>query len=112
MDDLKILLKLQRKYTKNEVVAYQAQEISKLQIQIGILKSTISELEDSIKTNNNKIVFSKGWSKDIESERVAELLHQVHSLQKVLDAERKCDYKKEMEKWRDKYIALSVKKDI
>ena len=112
MNDLEILLKLQRNYTDNEVVAYQAQEIKNLQIEIGVLKSTIAELEDSLKEGSTKIVKINGWAKDLESERINELMHQVKSLQKALEFERQSDYKKEMEKWRDKYIALSVKKDI
>jgi ATP-dependent helicase/DNAse subunit B len=113
MDDLKILLKLQRKYTKHEIVAYQAQEIKNLQIEIGILKSTISELEDSIESKEEiKLSKTKGWADNLESDRITELLHQVRSLQKALEFEKKSDYKKEMIVWRDKFISLSAKQDI
>lgn len=41
-----ILLKIHRKYTDSELVAYQQDKIKKLQTEIGVLKSDIAELED------------------------------------------------------------------
>ena len=82
MDDREYLLKLQRKYTKDDIVLYQKQEISKLQIELGQAKSYIEELEEIIK---NKELSPKqieelktsGWTKQfLENERINELLHQ------------------------------------
>lgn len=110
MDDLKRLLKLQRNYSKDEIVAYQIQEIKNLQIEIGVLKSTIAELEDAAKViEAKKPEKVKGWADNLVDDRIDELLRQVNSLQKALDIERQADYKKQMIIWRDKFIALSAK---
>ena len=115
MDDREYLLKLQRKYTKDDIVLYQKQEISKLQIELGQAKSYIEELEETIK---NKEISPKqieelktsGWTKQfLENERINELLHQVKCLNDKLNEKKHIDHKKESIVWRDKYFSEVAK---
>lgn len=115
MDDRAYLLKLQRKYTKDDIVLYQKQEISKLQIELGQAKSYIEELEETIK---NKEISPKqieelktsGWTKQfLENERINELLHQVKCLNDKLNEQKHIDHKKESIVWRDKYFSEVAK---
>ena len=115
MDDREYLLKLQRKYTKDDIVLYQKQEISKLQIELGQAKSYIEELEETIK---NKEISPKqieelktsGWTKQfLENERINELLHQVNCLNDKLNEQKHIDHKKESIVWRDKYFSEVAK---
>lgn len=115
MDDREYLLKLQRKYTKDDIVLYQKQEISKLQIELGQAKSYIEELEETIK---NKEISPKqieelktsGWTKQfLENERINELLHQVKCLNDKLNEQKHIDHKKESIVWRDKYFSEVAK---
>ena len=46
MDDETLFKKLQRQYSKDEVIQLLNKKISELHIEIGILKSYIAELED------------------------------------------------------------------
>ena len=115
MDDRAYLLKLQRKYTKDDIVLYQKQEISKLQIELGQAKSYIEELEETIK---NKEISPKqieelktsGWTKQfLENERINELLHQVKCLNDKLNEQKHIDHKKESIVWRDRYFSEVAK---
>ena len=115
MDDREYLLKLQRKYTKDDIVLYQKQEISKLQIELGQAKSYIEELEETIK---NKEISPKqieelktsGWTKQfLENERINELLHQVKCLTDKLNEQKHIDHKKESIVWRDRYFSEVAK---
>ena len=115
MDDREYLLKLQRKYTKDDIVLYQKQEISKLQIELGQAKSYIEELEETIK---NKELSPKqieelktsGWTKQfLENERINELLHQVKCLTDKLNEQKYIDHKKESIVWRDRYFSEVAK---
>jgi hypothetical protein len=49
MKDETLLLKLKRQYSKDEVVKLLSEQIKELQIENGILKSEIAELQDSTK---------------------------------------------------------------
>lgn len=55
-----VLIKLHRKYGKDELVSSLTKKISEKDIEIGKLKSYIDELIDTIKTNENKYKEDRG----------------------------------------------------
>lgn len=104
MNTVDYLLKLQRKYSNNEVIEYQKNVISKLQIEIGMLKSELAETQDLLKDYQSKFEFDK------ESIRnhpyVSGLLRNIKALQTKIDAGiTPAEFsKKEFIKYRDYYI--------
>lgn len=111
MTDTDHLLKMQRSYTSNEIIEYQKKVISDLQIEIGILKSTVAELEDKLKAGvvepkvDINSLKTKGWTLQLlEIEYVAELKKQISSLQEIINNGKFPNYKKEVIIWRDRYF--------
>jgi len=104
MDDRAYLLKLQRKYTKDDIVLYQKQEISKLQIELGQAKSYIEELEETIKNKEPFIEKEDSTLQIVDGNTIKDLTKQVKSLYNKIN-----DHKKEVTFWRDKYLSETVK---
>lgn len=100
MSDQKVLLKLHRRYSKDEAVAELFAEIKRLNFRIGELTSENAELKYKLENPDGvERKTAKEWSKD---ELVADLKGRITTLE---TSKRKAE--KDMEKWRDKYIALA-----
>ena len=113
--DNPVLLKLHRRYSKDETVNFLFKEIEQLKLKIGELKSDNSELQDNLssatkelallnkkKPNQNQKV-AKEWNKE---EYVLLLKNQLSQ-----QAKQKQKLQKELEEWRNKAILLQLKNE-
>lgn len=96
MGDQKVLLKIYRRFSKDEAVAELIAEIKRLNFRIGELTSENAELKHAAGQDRKT---AKEWSKD---ELVADLKGRITTLE---TSKRKAE--KDMQMWRDKYIALA-----
>lgn len=113
--DNPILLKLHRRYSKDETVNFLFKEIEQFKLKIGELTSDNSELKDNLSlatkelallnkkkpTQNKKV--AKEWNKD---EYVLLLKNQLSQ-----QAKQKQKLQKELEEWRNKAILCQLKLD-
>ena len=67
--DIDILLKLRRAYSKDEVVASINQQLKEKEFEVGMLKSTISELEYEIEKLTKVSVSAKQQVKNLKDQQ-------------------------------------------
>ena len=83
-DTKEVLLKLHRNYSRNELNDLASQIVAKQEIEIGVLKSTIAELEyklEEVKAYSNDIkAYKKAYKQSITDEHVANLNREVKAL--------------------------------
>lgn len=105
MSEEAILLKLKREFTESEAVQQLLKMVSDLEIEIGMLKSEKSELQDKINKMTNQGV--KGIKQWLQEEVVSDLndkLQKSKETQKILQ--------KSVNDWRERYFSLMAKQNI
>lgn len=118
MDDIKFCINQSKRYSKDEVVAFQLQTIRDLQVEIGKLKSSIYELEHELEDfKANKVnlhdLKHKGWVKDLlYTDHMENLKKEIASLKLTLAENQHKDFKKESLKWKEMYFNLIAKHKI
>jgi len=109
MSEEEVLLRLRRKYSKDEIVALISKRLSEVEFENGELKSEVEELKHEANVIKNAVVTEgtktkKLWLKD-------ELIEQYEQRLKV--EKKKKDYlEKKVSEWRDKYFQLAAKHKI
>ena len=97
-----ILLKIKRDFTESEAVKQLLKMLSELEIEVGMLKSEKSEMQDRInKMTNEGLKGRKLW---LQEDVVKDLDHQLKrskETQKMLQ--------KQTNEWREKYFSLMAK---
>jgi hypothetical protein len=113
-----ILLKIRRRYKRNENIKLLLQMITSLRMELGIVKSERDELLDKLKKAKpklkekvivEKVVVEDGktrkaWTKE---ELFADMKNELDLLRK-----RKQELSVDSQKWRNRYFALAVKTGI
>lgn len=98
-----ILLKLHRRYGKDEALKYLFEEISSLRFQLGEMASENAELSDLLSkpSEPSEGKTAKEWKKD---DYVNELKKTIEGINK-----KKTQAKKDAIMWRDRYFSLLAK---
>lgn len=100
-----ILLKIKRDFTENESVQQLLKMVSELEIEIGVLKSEKSELQDKINKMTNQGV--KGRKQWLQEEVLSDLNNK---LQKSKETQR--ILQKSVNDWRERYFSIMAKQNI
>lgn len=100
-----ILLKIKRKYSKDESFALVLKKLSEAQIENGILKSELSELKEEVTKMRNShkqegMRTRKVWLKDDLFAELKTTLARLEQKEKILQTQAN--------EWRDKYFALLI----
>lgn len=92
--DREVLLQIKRNFTSNETIKHLMNENKRLQLEIGVLKSEVQELNHVL-------------SETIRKKTKVERDEYINSILGQLDSQRtkKNEYKKQMTEWRDKYYS-------
>lgn len=93
-----ILLKIKRDFTESEAIAQLTKLVSEKQIEIGMLKSELSEAKHKLVQKKNT---KKEWLKD-------ELIAYMDKRQKEAERQYKLALNS-VNEWRDKYFSLIFK---
>ena len=90
--DREVLLQIKRNFTSNETTKHSMNEIKRLQLELGVLKSEVQELNHVL-------------SETIRKKTKVERDEYINSILGQLESQRtkKNEYKKQMTEWRDKY---------
>lgn len=117
----KVLLKLRRKYSKDEAVSLAMEKLSKEKVSHGMTKSELYEAQDKIKYLEQELgrVKSLVPNEDLsikvkdQEKTITDLKSHVKGLQSKLSLhpEKIGDLRRKVRKYRDQYISLKVKFD-
>lgn len=86
-NDKEVLLRIHRNYTKQEIDAIEKQIVAKQELEIGILKSTVAELEYELKElsdyRSNLKDYKKSYRQSILDEYTKALIEELNSLRRL-----------------------------
>lgn len=113
-----ILLKLKRKYSEQEEMAFLVQKMKEIELDNGMLKSEVAELTDKLKAANSQLKQNQDLIHTLKKKNME--MNQKHSqtCQETLAQEKIVELKQEVYKYQqqkrkeqERYISLKIRYD-